>query len=152
MWPSGSIGLEEERDQAEDERVEGNRLREREAQPADRLELVLHLGLAGDRFDLLAEDETDADSGSDRAETGANAERDRLSCVGDGGEARASLRKRDQRVNHGTTPFLGELISMTLGGGSPDVDGGEDREDERLKGRDQDDRDEEEGEGEREAE
>ena len=71
-------GLEEEGDQAEDERVEGDRLGQREAEPADRLQLVLHLGLAGDRLDLLAEDDPDADAGADRAEPGADAERDRL--------------------------------------------------------------------------
>src|SRR5215218_1593863 len=36
-------GLEEEGDQAEDERVEGDGLRQREAEPANLLELVLHL-------------------------------------------------------------------------------------------------------------
>ena len=79
----GHRPTEEERDQAEDERVEGDRLGEREAEPADRLQLVLHLRLAGDRLDLLAEDEPDADAGSDRAEPGADAERDRLAGVGD---------------------------------------------------------------------
>src|SRR3954462_8044402 len=42
---------EEERDQAEDERVEHDRFREGEAQPLDRRDLVAHLGLAGDRLD-----------------------------------------------------------------------------------------------------
>ena len=83
-------GLEEEGDQAEDERVEGDRLGQREAEPADRLQLVLHLGLAGDRLDLLAEDEADADAGADRAEPGADAERDRLAGVGDAGVGRRS--------------------------------------------------------------
>src|SRR5680860_1206277 len=66
-----SIGLEEEGDQAEDEGVEGDRLGQREAEPADALQLVFHLRLAGDRLDLLAEDEADADAGADRAEPGA---------------------------------------------------------------------------------
>ena len=83
MFAERLQGLEEERDQAEDERVEGDRLAEREAEPADRLELVPHLGLAGDRLDLLAEDDADADAGADRAEPGADAEGDRLAGVGD---------------------------------------------------------------------
>ena len=82
---TSSIGLEEERDQAEDERVEGDRLGQREAEPADRLQLVLHLGLAGDGLDLLAEDDADADAGADRAEAGADTEGDRLAGVGDAG-------------------------------------------------------------------
>ena len=43
-----AYGLEEEGDQAEDERVEGDSLGQGEAEPADLLELVLHLRLAGD--------------------------------------------------------------------------------------------------------
>jgi hypothetical protein len=78
---SSTTGLEEEGDQAEDERVEGDGLGQREAEPADALQLVLHLGLAGDRLDLLAEDEADADAGADRAEPGADAEGDRLAGV-----------------------------------------------------------------------
>src|SRR5687768_7045926 len=63
MSPSTSItGLEEERDEAEDERVERDGLGQRETEPADRLQLVPHLGLASDRFDLLAEDDADADA------------------------------------------------------------------------------------------
>jgi hypothetical protein len=69
-----AIGLEEEGDQAEDEGVEGDRLGQREAEPADALQLVFHLGLAGNRLDLLAEDEADADAGADRAEAGADTE------------------------------------------------------------------------------
>src|SRR5690606_3091051 len=75
-------GLEEEGDETEDERVEGDRLGQREAEPADALELVFHLRLTGYRLDLLAEDEADADAGADRAEPGADAERDRLAGVG----------------------------------------------------------------------
>src|SRR3954451_14802913 len=73
---------EEEGDQAEDERVEHDRLGEREAQPLDRGDLVAHLGLAGGRLDHLAEDVADADARADRAEAGANAERDRLDRLG----------------------------------------------------------------------
>src|SRR4051794_19747158 len=65
---------EEEGDQAEDERVEHDRLGEREAQPLDRCDLVAHLGLAGDRLDDLAEDVADADAGTDRPEAGADAQ------------------------------------------------------------------------------
>src|SRR3954449_9741384 len=69
---------EEEGDQAEDERVEHDRLGEREAQPLDRGDLVAHLGLAGHRLDHLAEDVSDADARADRPEAGADAESDRL--------------------------------------------------------------------------
>src|ERR1700693_5729854 len=51
---------QEERDQAEDERVEDDRLGQCEAQPLDRGDLVAHLGLAGDALDHLAEDVADA--------------------------------------------------------------------------------------------
>src|SRR4051794_37456618 len=92
MWPRTSMLLrEEEGDQAEDEGVEGDGLGEREAQPADAFQLAFHLGLAGDRLNLLAEDEADADTGADRAEPGADAEGDRFArafdtFVGDLGE------------------------------------------------------------------
>ncbi len=69
---------EEERDQAEDEGVEHDRLGQGEAEPLDRGDLVAHLGLAGHRLDDLAEDEADADAGSDGAETGTHAECDGL--------------------------------------------------------------------------
>src|SRR4051795_4801704 len=69
---------EEEGDQAEDERVEHDRLGECEAEPLDRGDLVAHLGLTGDRLDHLAEDVADADARADGAEAGADAERDRL--------------------------------------------------------------------------
>src|SRR4051812_551520 len=72
---------EEEGDQAEDERVEHDRLGEGEAEPLDRGDLVAHLGLAGDRLDHLAEDVADGDARADRAETGADAESDRLDCL-----------------------------------------------------------------------
>src|SRR5680860_112918 len=74
---------EEERDQAEDEGVERDGLGQREAEPADRLQLGRHLGLAGYRLDLLAEDDADADAGADRAETCSDAERDRTPRIGD---------------------------------------------------------------------
>src|SRR4051794_24995897 len=76
------IGLEEECDQAEDERVEDDRLGEREAEPLDARDLLAHLRLAGDRLDHLAEDVADADARADRAEAGADAEGDRLEAVG----------------------------------------------------------------------
>src|SRR4051794_31665524 len=80
MWSRPPIGsaAEEERDQAEDERVEHDRLGQREAEPLDRGDLVAHLGLARDRLDDLAEDVADADAGADRPEPGANAQRERL--------------------------------------------------------------------------
>src|SRR5688500_6767117 len=70
--PMTSIGLEEEGDQTEDERVEGDSLGEGESEPADALQLARHLGLARHRLDLLAEDDADADAGADRAEPGAD--------------------------------------------------------------------------------
>src|SRR5690242_18389182 len=98
--PSGPISLrEEERDQAEDEGVEGDRLGEREAKPANRLELVLHLRLPGDRLDLLAEDEPDPDPGSDRAEPGSDAQRDRLAGVLHRGEV-GGLSQWNQQISH----------------------------------------------------
>src|SRR4051794_6280486 len=97
IWVTGSIaGLEEERDQAEDERVEGDGLGQGEAEPADRLEVVLHLRLAGDRLDLLTEDEADPDAGSDRAEPGTDAQRDRLAGIGDAGVGDPARRLRDR--------------------------------------------------------
>src|SRR3954463_11259323 len=97
-----TAGLEEERDQTEDERVEGDRLGQREAEPADLLEVVLHLGLAGNGLDLLTEDEPDADSCPDRPESGTHAQRDRLAGVGDSGvrDALGCLGERNQHFNH----------------------------------------------------
>src|SRR4051812_18581902 len=69
---------QEERDQAEDERVEHDRLGQGETEPLDRGDLLAHLGLARHRLDDLAEDEADADAGADRPEAGADAERDGL--------------------------------------------------------------------------
>src|SRR5215207_6996933 len=98
-------GLEEERDQTEDERVEGDGLGKREPEPANRLEVVLHLRLAGDGLDLLAEDDADADACPDRAETRTHAERNRLAGVGDPGvrDALSSLGDRNQHINHEST-------------------------------------------------
>ena len=73
-----SVLAEEEGDEAEDERVEHDRLGQREAEPLDRGDLVAHLGLAGHRLDDLAEDVADADARADGAEAGADAERDGL--------------------------------------------------------------------------
>src|SRR4051794_34762802 len=78
-----SAAREEERDEAEDEGVEHDRLGEREAQPLDRRDLVPHLGLAGHRLDDLAEDVADADARADGAEAGTDAE----------GDAREALRR-----------------------------------------------------------
>ena len=90
---------EEEGDQAEDERVERDGLGQRESEPADRLQLVLHLGLAGHGLDLLAEDEADADAGPDRPETGPDAQRDRLAGVLDRREV-GGLGQGNQEVSH----------------------------------------------------
>src|SRR5215208_374527 len=78
---SSTCGLEEEGDEAEDERVEGHGLGEREAEPLDARDLLAHLRLAGDRLDHLSEDEADADAGADRAQARADAERDGLETV-----------------------------------------------------------------------
>src|SRR5215211_4114181 len=72
---------EEERDEAEHERVEDDRLGQGEAEPLDARDLLPHLGLACDRLDHLAEDVPDADARADRAEAGAHAERDGLEAV-----------------------------------------------------------------------
>src|SRR5680860_1810870 len=79
MFSASTIGLEEEGDQAEDERVEDDRLGEGEAEPLDARDLLAHLGLPGDRLDHLAEDV--ADAGADRAQPGADAEGDRLQAI-----------------------------------------------------------------------
>src|SRR3954467_13986903 len=78
MWSRPPIGLaEEERDQAEDERVEHDRLGQREPEPLDGGDLVAHLGLARDRLDDLAEDVADADAGAHGTEAATDAEGDR---------------------------------------------------------------------------
>src|SRR4051794_22793805 len=74
--------LEEERDQAEDKRVEHDRLGKREAEPLNARDLLAHLRLAGDRLDHLSEDVADADAGTDGPKAGAYAERDGLEAVG----------------------------------------------------------------------
>src|SRR6201987_2548560 len=56
---------------AGDQAVEEHSLGEGESQPLDTGDLVAHLGLAGDGLDHLAEDDADADAGTDRAETTA---------------------------------------------------------------------------------
>src|SRR3954451_10777794 len=97
MCVTGSTGgLEEERDQSEDERVEGDGLRQSESEPADRLEVVLHLRLAGDRLDLLTEDEADPDAGSDRAEPCTDAKGDCLAGICDAGVGDPARRLRDR--------------------------------------------------------
>ena len=70
------------------------------AKPSQRidLELVFHLGLAGDRLDLLAEDEADADAGADRAEAGADAEGDRFAAVFDAFADSTAARMGDRSI------------------------------------------------------
>src|SRR3954463_12123419 len=83
MWCRAPIRLrEEEGDQAEDERVEHDRLGQGEAEPLDRRDLVAHLGLTRDRLDHLAEDVPDADARADRAEGGAAAQPESPDAVG----------------------------------------------------------------------
>src|SRR3954452_14057199 len=118
MCVIASTGLEEECDQAEDEGVERDGLGEGEAQPANRLEVVLHLGLARDRLDLLTEDEADPDAGSDRAEPGTDAQRDRLPGVRDAGVGDPARRLRDGQDVHWYCSFL-----VSLGDCAADVDG-----------------------------
>src|SRR5207244_13059967 len=67
---------EEERDQAEDEGVEDDRLGQGEAEPLDARDLVAHLGLTRHRLDDLAEDVADADARAERAAAGTDAERE----------------------------------------------------------------------------
>src|SRR3954451_5425129 len=81
MSDTAAIDLEEECDQAEDERVEHDRLGEREPKPLDARDLLAHLRLARDRLDHLAEDVAHADARADRPEAGAHAERDGLEAV-----------------------------------------------------------------------
>ena len=110
-------------EQAAEERVEDDRLGEREAEPLDAGELPAELGLAGDRLDHGAEDVADADAGADRAEPDADSEGDRLAEVG---ERRVGglLRARCPRA------LLSSLVFRF--DGPADVDGGEQREDEGL--------------------
>src|SRR3954465_3881463 len=76
---SAPIGLrEEERDQAEDERVEHDRLGEREAEPLDRRDLVTHLPPARGPPEPLAEDLAGREARADGAQSGADAQGDRL--------------------------------------------------------------------------
>src|SRR2546425_8658112 len=63
--------------------VEDDRLRQREAEPLDPLQLTAQLRLARDGLDHRAEDVADADAGSERAETDAEGEADRLSGLRD---------------------------------------------------------------------
>src|SRR3954454_9480000 len=148
--PSDVIRLtEEERDQAEDERVEHDRLGEREAQPLDRRDLVAHLGLAGHRLDDLAEDVAHAHARADGAQAGADAE-------GDGLEALAGIRglsdDRDQigADVHGFS-FQSCCLVVRLHG-APEVDGGQGGEDEGLKRRHQAHLEDVEGDGGRDRE
>ena len=90
MTVQSRSALEEEGDQARHEAVEEARLGEREAEPLDRRDLVAHLGLARHGLDDLAEDDADADTGADGAETTADTEGDRLAGV----RAGVGLRRR----------------------------------------------------------
>src|SRR3712207_3704550 len=100
----GLAAREEERDQAEDEGVEHDRLGEREAQPLDRGDLVAHLGLARDGLDDLAEDVAHAHARADRAEAGADAEGDGLQAVADGLLAATLGERSEQRQEfHGSS-------------------------------------------------
>src|SRR3954469_1438715 len=96
MWATGPHGLEEEGDQAEDERVERDGLGQSESEPANRLEVVLHLRLAGDRLHLLSEDEADTDAGSDRAEPCTDAKGYCLAGICDAGVGDPARRLRDR--------------------------------------------------------
>src|SRR4051794_18096694 len=133
--PLSAGAAEEERDQAEDERVEHDRFGEREPQPLDAGDLVAHLRLAGDRLDHLAEDVADAYARADRPEPGADAE-------GDGREAlapRAAARPLGDYLCERMQVhqvLLGGSVSL-CGCGAADVDGSQRGEDERLKGGDQ---------------
>src|SRR3954451_16405627 len=86
--PLSAGAAEEERDQAEDERVEHDRLGEREPQPLDAGDLVAHLRLPRDRLDDLAEDVADADAGADGPESGTHAEGDGREALAAGAAAR----------------------------------------------------------------
>src|SRR6476659_8458516 len=110
-------------EQAADEAVEDDRLREREAEPLNARELAAELGLAGDRLDHRAEDVADADAGAERTEADAERKRDRLAGVGavfGGGE-------EEERGKHQGGPSL--VIWLD---GRADVDGGQGGEDVRL--------------------
>src|SRR3712207_5435632 len=97
---ANTFGLEEERDEAEDEGVEDDRLGQCEAEPLDRRDLVTHLGLAGHRLDDLAEDVADADARADRAEARADTEGDALQPVG--GVSPLSEREKKREKVHGS--------------------------------------------------
>src|SRR5215211_1630106 len=70
-------------EQTAEQGVEDDGLSERETEPLDARELAAKFGLAGDGLDHRAEDVPDADAGADGPEADADAERDRLSEVGD---------------------------------------------------------------------
>src|SRR2546428_9249920 len=77
MLPGGRL-TETVRKERAGQAVEADRLRQREAEPLDPLQLAAELGLACDRLDHRAEDVADADAGAERAETDAEREPDRL--------------------------------------------------------------------------
>src|SRR6476619_6411156 len=68
-------------EQAADEAVEDDRLREREAEPLDARQLAAELWLASDRLDHRAEDVADADAGAQGTEAHSERERYGLSSI-----------------------------------------------------------------------
>src|SRR5690349_24741057 len=75
--PSISSG-DEEGDEGHEQGVEGDGLRQREAEEHHALEVAAQLGLPRDALDRLADQVPHAHAGPDRAEGGAEAERQRL--------------------------------------------------------------------------
>src|SRR3954447_16997686 len=120
--------LKEEGDQARDQPVEEARLGEREAEPLDRGDFIAHLRLARDRLDHLAEDDADAHTGANGAETAADTEGDR---------AASSLtilrRGEDEAENEAGDVHFAGLLLVGLGDRAAEIDGGQSGEDERLK-------------------
>src|SRR4051794_32212296 len=79
-WPTPSCvaeeGSEEEGDEAADEAVEEAGLRQGEAEPLGRRDLVAHLGLTGRGLDDRAEQRTDAGTGAGGSAARTDAEGD----------------------------------------------------------------------------
>jgi len=75
-------------EQAGDQAIEEDGLGERESEPLDACDLVAHLRLTGDRLDHLAEDDPDADAGTDGTQSG---EEDRQAWRGRGIEPTFSV-------------------------------------------------------------
>ena len=136
------MASEEERDQAEDEGVEHDRLGQGEPEPLDRGDLVAHLGLTGHRLDDLAEDEADADARSDGAQSGTHAEGDGLHARLD--VTRGTCLREDRDDLRGETHLRCAPLLVVLGDCAAEVDRREGGEDERLQGRHQADLEDEE--------